>query len=96
MLERYTSGRLEAVVVASGAAAIFAYCAWAFGLATVGGFPWRPISILPFAACLLRYGWLVRAGAGEAPEELLIGDRPLALAAAGWVIVFAIGVQVGA
>ncbi|MDQ6606017.1 MAG: decaprenyl-phosphate phosphoribosyltransferase [Actinomycetota bacterium] len=96
VLERYTPGRLQAVVVASGAAAMFAYCAWAFGLPTVHGFPWRPISILPFAACLLRYGWLLRAGAGEAPEDLLIGDRLLALAAAGWIIVFAIGVQVGA
>ncbi len=96
VLERYTAGRLQAVVVASGAAALFAYCAWAFTLPSINGFPWRPISILPFAACLLRYGWLLREGAGEAPEDLLIGDRRLALAAAGWIIVFAVGVQVGA
>jgi decaprenyl-phosphate phosphoribosyltransferase len=96
VLERYTAGRLEAVVAASGVAATFAYCAWAFVVPTFNGFPWRPISILPFAACLLRYGWLLRAGAGEAPEDLLIGDRLLALAAASWIIVFAIGVQVGA
>ncbi len=96
VLERYTPARLRAVLVASGAGAMFAYCAWAFVVPTFNGFPWRPISILPFAACLLRYGWLVRAGAGEAPEDLLIGDRLLALAAASWIIVFAVGVQVGA
>ncbi len=96
VLERYTAGRLRAVLVASGAAAMFAYCAWAFSLLTYQGVPWRPISILPFAACLLRYAWLVRAGAGEAPEDLIVGDRLLALAAAAWIIVFAVGVQVGA
>jgi decaprenyl-phosphate phosphoribosyltransferase len=96
VLERYTAGQLRAVVAASGAAAMFAYCAWAFLLPTFKGFPWRPISILPFAACLLRYVWLLRAGAGEAPEDLLIGDRLLALAAASWIVVFAVGVQIGA
>lgn len=94
VLDRYTAGRLRAVVAASGAAALFAYCAWAFSLLTYQGVPWRPVSILPFAACLLRYGWLLRSGAGEAPEDLLIGDRLLALAATGWIIVFAVGVQV--
>ena len=66
-------------------AALFAYCVWAFELPAVDGVPWRPLTVLPFALCLARYGTLLRAGGGEAPEELLLGDRVLQLAGLrGW------------
>jgi decaprenyl-phosphate phosphoribosyltransferase len=73
--------------------AILAYSVWAFDLPSVHGVPWRPLTILPFAVCLLRYGTLVQAGAGEAPEELLLADRSLQLAAVAWLLLFALGVH---
>jgi decaprenyl-phosphate phosphoribosyltransferase len=59
----------------------------------VSGIPWRPLTIAPFAACLLRYGALVRAGAGEAPEDVLLADRPLQLAGLAWLVLFALEVH---
>jgi decaprenyl-phosphate phosphoribosyltransferase len=93
VLERYSAARLRVILAASGAGALFAYCVWAWQLPVADGIPWRPLTIVPFAACLLRYGALVRAGDGEAPEELLLADRWLALAGAAWVVLFALGVH---
>ena len=59
----------------------------------VGGVPWRPLTIVPFVACVLRYGELVRRGAGEAPEDLLLSDRPLQLAGLAWLALFALEVH---
>jgi decaprenyl-phosphate phosphoribosyltransferase len=51
------------------------------------------LTIVPFAACLLRYGDLVQRGAGEAPEDLLLSDRPLQLAGLAWLALFALEVN---
>jgi decaprenyl-phosphate phosphoribosyltransferase len=93
VLELYSAARLRLILAGSGAGALFAYCVWAFQLPDVGGFPWRPLTVLPFAACLLRYGALLQAGAGEAPEELLLGDRWLVAGGATWLVLFALGVH---
>jgi decaprenyl-phosphate phosphoribosyltransferase len=93
VLERYTAGRLMAILAASGLVALFAYCMWAAALPSVDGIPWRPLSAIPFAACLARYGSLVRLGAGEAPEELVLGDPLLAFFGVAWLAVFALGVH---
>jgi decaprenyl-phosphate phosphoribosyltransferase len=93
VLERYSFARLRLILAASSAGALFAYCVWAFQLPTVDGFPWRPLTIVPFAACLARYASLLRVGAGEAPERLVLGDRLLAPAGGAWLVVFALGVH---
>jgi decaprenyl-phosphate phosphoribosyltransferase len=93
VLERYSASRLRLLLVGSGAGALFAYCVWAFQLAAVNGIPWRPLTVVPFAACLLRYAVLLRSGVGEAPEELLLSDRWLQLAGAAWLVLFALGVH---
>jgi decaprenyl-phosphate phosphoribosyltransferase len=93
VLRFYTERRLRLILLASAAGALFSYCVWAFQLPTVDGIPWRPLTILPFAACLARYGALVRTGEGEAPEELLLRDRWLQLAGVLWLLVFAVGVH---
>lgn len=93
VLEQYTRRRLLVMLALSGAAALFAYCVWAFQLPAVGGIPWRPLTIVPFAACLLRYGTLLRAGDGEAPEDLILSDRWVMLAGAAWLGLFALGVH---
>jgi decaprenyl-phosphate phosphoribosyltransferase len=93
VLHSYSLPLLVRVLVASAALALFAYSMWAFQVPVVDGVPWRPLTILPFAVCLLRYGALVRAGAGEAPEELILQDRLLQVAAVAWLLLFAFGVH---
>jgi decaprenyl-phosphate phosphoribosyltransferase len=94
VLESYTPARVRLILAGSAAIALFAYCVWAFQLPTVHGIPWRPLTIVPFAACLLRYGALLRSGQGEAPEELLLTDRWLQAGGVAWLALFALGVHV--
>jgi decaprenyl-phosphate phosphoribosyltransferase len=93
VLVRYGAARLRMIIAGSAALALFAYAVWAFALADVDGIPWRPLTVVPFAACLARYGMLVRSGGGEAPEELLVHDRWLALWGAVWLVLFGLGVH---
>ena len=93
VLDSYSPRALELIMAGATAVALVAYCMWAFSLPAVRGIPWRPLTILPFAACLLRYGELVHRGAGEAPEELLLSDRPLQLAGLAWLALFALEVH---
>jgi decaprenyl-phosphate phosphoribosyltransferase len=93
VLERYTEVRLRLILAASGAVAVIAYLVWAFKLPEVHGVPWRPLTIIPFAACIVRYGMLVGVGQGESPEELLLGDRLLQIGGLVWLLLFALGVH---
>ena len=93
VLEGYSEARLRAILALSGIAAVTSYGVWAFELPAVHGVPWRPLTIIPFAACLARYGVLLQAGKGEAPEDLLLGDRLLMLAGLAWLVLFALGVH---
>lgn len=93
VLERYSERRLLVLLVIGGVGALVSYCMWTLELPTVDGFPWRPLTIVPFALCLVRYGMLVRAGEGETPEELILSDRALLVAAASWLALFALGVN---
>jgi decaprenyl-phosphate phosphoribosyltransferase len=92
-LSGYSVPGLQAILVASAAISFGAYCVWALEHPAVHGIPWRPITIAPFAACLLRYGQLLRRGGGEAPEELLLKDRWLQLLGVAWIVVFALSVH---
>ncbi|MGI8572507.1 MAG: decaprenyl-phosphate phosphoribosyltransferase [Solirubrobacteraceae bacterium] len=96
VLELYTPRLLGFILIGSGVIALFAYTMWAFALPTEHGVPWRPLTIVPFALCLARYGLQVVRGAGEAPEELLLSDRWLFGAGAVWLLVFALGVHAAA
>lgn len=93
VLAMYGARRLRLIVAGSAALALFAYSRWAFELPAVHGIPWRPLTIIPFAGCLLRYGVLIRSGAGEAPEELLLSDRWLQVGALVWLALFGFGVH---
>src|SRR5579864_4244834 len=96
VLEGYTEGRLRLILLVSAAVAVFAYAVWAFELPTVHGVPWRPLTIIPFAACIARYGRLIGKGQGESPEDLLLSDRLLQIAGAAWLVLFALGVHAAA
>ncbi|MGH9182640.1 MAG: decaprenyl-phosphate phosphoribosyltransferase [Acidimicrobiales bacterium] len=92
----YTGGFLHYVRVVSSAVAIAAYCLWAFEKADVANVPiWFQLSIIPFVAAILRYELLVEAGRGGAPEEVVLGDRPLQVLGLAWIAVFAVGVHAG-
>lgn len=93
VLTRYSPGGLRLLLAVSGASALFAYSVWAFELSAIDGVAWRLWSVIPFAACLLRYGALVRTGAGEAPEETLVSDGLLALGGLLWLLLFALSVH---
>lgn len=93
VLRRYTREGLRRVLALAGSGALFAYCVWAFELPDVDGIPWRPLTVIPFAVCLLRYGTVVQAGMGEAPEEILTADRIIALAGATWLLLFIMSVN---
>lgn len=93
VMRHYSPRRLRLLLSLSGAGALFAYCVWAFAVPTVNGIPWRPLTIIPFAVCLLRYARVVRAGGGEAPEEVLMSDRVLAAGGVAWLVLFVLGVN---
>ncbi len=93
VIGQYSPRWLELIMGASVVLAIVAYSAWAYELPLAGGFPWRPLTILPFSLCLIRYAARVRAGTAEAPEEVLLGDRVLVASALLWLIVFAASVH---
>jgi decaprenyl-phosphate phosphoribosyltransferase len=90
VLEAYTPGLLQAVLIASAAITMLAYLVWASQPSTAA---WRALTAVPFAAGLLRYGAIVRAGAGESPEDVLLSDRPIQLAGLIWLALFALEVH---
>lgn len=92
VLRHYGVGGLRAVLVLSGAGATCAYGMWALSVADPG-VPWRALTTIPFVVCLLRYGHLVLRGAGEAPEEVIVSDRLLALGGLIWLVLFALSVN---
>lgn len=93
VLKHYAGPRLSLILAGSAGGALFAYCVWAFNLPMADGVPWRPLTIAPFALCLLRYRLLIEGGQGEAPEELLLSDRALTLAAGAWLVLFVLSVH---
>jgi decaprenyl-phosphate phosphoribosyltransferase len=93
VLGHYTRARLRVIMLGSAALALAAYCGWAFRLPSVDGVPWRPLTLLPVAVGIVRYGLLVRTGHGEAPEDLVFGDRVLIGVGVVWVLLFALGVH---
>lgn len=93
VLEGYTAARLRVILMASAALTLAAYAYWAFELPSVDGVPWRPLTLLPVAAALARYAVLIARGEGEAPEDLLLRDRPLQLVGVLWLVLFALGVH---
>ncbi len=93
VLALYDAASLRLIIAGSAGVALFAYSAWAFNVPDVDDVPWRPATIVPFVACLVRYGRLLRAGGGEAPEDLLLSDRWLQAAGVLWLVLFALSVH---
>ncbi len=93
VLDAYNPALLQAIMLGSAAVALLAYLVWAVKLPAVAGVPWRALTAVPFTICLVRYGALVRSGAGESPEDVVLSDRPLLLSGTLWVALFALEVH---
>jgi decaprenyl-phosphate phosphoribosyltransferase len=92
-LEEYSLNFLGYVRAVSSGVAIAAYCLWAFEKAKVANVPVLfQLSIIPFVMALLRYAMVLDAGRGGAPEDVVLGDRPLQVLGLIWVGLFAAGV----
>jgi decaprenyl-phosphate phosphoribosyltransferase len=94
-LEDYSVEYLGYVRSVASGVAMVAYCLWAFDAAIHHtGIVWFEVSIVPFVLAFLRYALLVERGAGGAPEDVVISDRPLQVLAAIWVVLLGIGLYV--
>lgn len=95
ILRRYSTRYLGVVVGVAASVSLVAYCMWAAQRSERGPVPWNELTVIPFTLWLGRYGVLLRAGGGEVPEELVLGDRQLLILSATWIALFACGVYVG-
>jgi decaprenyl-phosphate phosphoribosyltransferase len=89
-LRGYSRRGLRLLLLASAGVGCVAYAAWSFNRPASG--PWLALSLAPFVLWLARYVGLVRQGAGEAPEELVLRDRGLMALSAAWSLLFIAGV----
>jgi decaprenyl-phosphate phosphoribosyltransferase len=96
-LNAYSLSYLRYVWTVASGVAVLAYCLWAFErAAATGGSPWYELSIVPFTLSVLRYALVLDRGGGTAPEEIALRDRTLQVLGVAWVLVFGLGVYVGA
>lgn len=92
-LSEYTREYLRFVWTMAAGVAVAAYCLWAFELAGKElSAIFFELSIVPFVVFVLRYAMLLGNGWGSSPEDLVLGDRGLQLAAVAWVAVYGAGV----
>jgi decaprenyl-phosphate phosphoribosyltransferase len=92
-LRRYSLGHLRLTLLAAATVAAVAYTGWAF--TRPSHVVWYGLSIAPFLLWLGRYAILIGAGAGQAPEELILRDRTLLALGVAWSFLFLGGVYVG-
>lgn len=89
----YTLDYLRYVWMVSSGVAITAYCLWAFDQPHAAEHvPWSELSAIPFVLAILRYALLLDLGKGAAPEDVILGDRPLVSLSAAWLAIYALGV----
>ena len=94
----YPVSYLRYVWMIASAVTMTAYCLLAFEqqhVKTSGGLPLYELTIVPFVLALLRYALLLETGHGSAPEDLVLGDRPLLVIGLVWVLSFGLAVYVG-
>src|SRR5579875_437451 len=96
VLRHYSPRILRGVLALSALGALCAYAAWALSGPAPGDLPWRALTVVPFAASLVRYGRLAARGAAETPEQLILTDRALALGVAAWIVLFGLSVNASA
>jgi decaprenyl-phosphate phosphoribosyltransferase len=91
VLRRYDPAVLRRIGIGSCIGAVLAYTLWAVGGGATDVPALRELSLLPFAAALLRYLKLAGDGEGSAPERLMLRDRVLQLTGLLWLLLFLAG-----
>jgi decaprenyl-phosphate phosphoribosyltransferase len=92
-LEEYSEPYLQYLMNSASTVTIAAYCLWAFEGPSGRSLP-SALSILPFVLGIYRYAMLLDAGSGDAPEDIVLRDRPLQLCGLLWVLLAVLGVYV--
>ncbi len=92
-LHAYSRRSLILAVGLAASAASAAYVSWA--LTRPSHLVWYGLSIVPFVLWLARYAALIGAGAGQAPEEVILRDRVLLALSGAWGLLYLGGVYVG-
>jgi decaprenyl-phosphate phosphoribosyltransferase len=94
-LATYSREYLRYVYTMASGVTLAGYCLWAFEQSKFeGAVPWFELSIIPFSVAILRYALLLEEGYGGAPEDIVLGDRPIQVLGAIWLILFGAGVSV--
>ncbi|MFL5819063.1 MAG: decaprenyl-phosphate phosphoribosyltransferase [Solirubrobacteraceae bacterium] len=94
-LATYSSGYLRYVWTMASGVTLLSYCLWAFEQSRLeSSVPWFELSIVPFAVAILRYALLLEEGHGGAPEDIVLGDRPLQVLGLVWLVIWGAGVSV--
>jgi decaprenyl-phosphate phosphoribosyltransferase len=94
-LTHYSLDYLRFVRTIAAGVCLAGYCLWAFERPEEigGGEIWYELSIIPFVLGILHYGLRLEQGAGAAPEELALKDRPLQVLGVVWVVLVGLGVN---
>jgi decaprenyl-phosphate phosphoribosyltransferase len=95
VLAGYSTEYLHQVQTIAVGGALLGYALWAFEQAALqrpSGW-WLELSVVPFAAALLRYLLIMNRGEAEAPEEAIFSDIVLAVMGLAWAVAFVLGVE---
>ncbi|WP_133912812.1 decaprenyl-phosphate phosphoribosyltransferase [Streptomyces sp. NBC_00582] len=95
LLTEYTTGYLRFVWQLAAGVAVLGYCLWALeesGAPHPGLLPWRQLSMVAFILAVLRYAVFADRGTAGEPEEVVLGDRALALIGLAWLAMYALAV----
>ena len=92
-LKEYSEGYLRFVWGVSVGIAVVFYGLWAAELGNGGSAMWARLSVIPFVLLLLRYARDIDAGAAEAPEDIVWGDRVLQALGVIWAAMFVLQVM---
>jgi decaprenyl-phosphate phosphoribosyltransferase len=95
LLTEYTTGYLRFVWQLAAGVAVLGYCLWALeegGVPHASVLPWRQLSMVAFILAVLRYAVFADRGTAGEPEEVVLGDRALALIGVAWLGMYALAV----
>ncbi|MEU0165815.1 decaprenyl-phosphate phosphoribosyltransferase [Streptomyces iakyrus] len=95
LLTEYTTGYLRFVWQLAAGVAVLGYCLWAMeegGVPHTSVLPWRQLSMVAFILAVLRYAVFADRGTAGEPEDVVLGDRALALIGVAWVAMYGLAV----
>ncbi|MGW3587312.1 decaprenyl-phosphate phosphoribosyltransferase [Streptomyces fungicidicus] len=95
LLSEYSTGYLRFVWQLAAGVAVLGYCLWALeegGVPHTSVLPWRQLSVVAFVLAVLRYAVFADRGTAGEPEDVVLGDRALAVIGLVWAAMYALAV----